>query len=112
MIEDAHEVSEACEMLLKHHSAVQSPIIKGVSMSTGSSFFRSPLLWFVVGAAAGFYGYKHRKEFAAALAKAGDMGRDFAQQQRENLEDLLEEAREAEEAGESVSDESAEPNAK
>jgi uncharacterized membrane protein len=77
-------------------------------MSTGNSLFRSPLLWFVVGAAAGYYGYKHRKEFAAALAKAGDMGRDFVQQQRESLEDLLEEAREAEEAEGTDGDEPAE----
>jgi uncharacterized membrane protein len=77
-------------------------------MSTGNSLFRSPLVWFVVGAAAGYYGYKHRKEFAAALAKAGDMGRDFVQQQRESLEDLLEEAREAEEAEGTGGDEPAE----
>jgi hypothetical protein len=66
-------------------------------MSTGNSIFRSPLIWFAIGAAAGYYGYKHRKEFVAALSKAGDMGMDFVQQQRENLEDLMEEAREAEE---------------
>jgi hypothetical protein len=81
-------------------------------MSTVSSFFRSPLVWFVVGAAAGYYGHKHRKEFAAALAKAGDMGRDFVQEQRESLEDLLEEAREAEEAEGTDADEPAEAGSK
>jgi uncharacterized membrane protein len=81
-------------------------------MSTGNSLLRSPLVWFALGAAAGYYGYKHRKEFAAALTKAGDAGRDYVQQQRENLEDLLEEAREAEEAQGTSADEPAEATTK
>jgi hypothetical protein len=110
MADATNETCELCETLTtEHHNVEMSSITKGVLMSTGSSLFRSPLLWFAVGAAAGYYGYKHRKELAATLAKAGDVGRDFVQQQRENLEDLLEEARESEEA---AGDESAESPAK
>jgi hypothetical protein len=102
MDDSTHEMCELGEALLRHYnkteSATASVITKGIVMSNGNSLFRSPLLWFAIGAAAGYYGYKHRKEFADLLAKANDMGRDFVQQQRENLEDLLEEAREAEEA--------------
>jgi hypothetical protein len=98
-----HEIGEVCEEFLGHHNIELSTITKGVIMSSGNTLFRSPLLWFLVGAAAGYYGYKHRKEFVAALAKAGDMGRDFVQQQRESLDDLLEEAQEAEEAAGSES---------
>jgi ElaB/YqjD/DUF883 family membrane-anchored ribosome-binding protein len=92
------EMCEVCEALLNHQGIDISSITKGAIMSTGNSLFRSPWLWFAVGAAAGYYGYKHRKEFAGVLAKAGDMGKDFVQQGKENLEDLLEEARENEEA--------------
>ena len=49
------------------------------------------------GAAAGYYGYKYRKEIAAALAKGTDMGKDMVLNARESLADLVEEAREAEE---------------
>ncbi|WP_459869323.1 hypothetical protein [Endothiovibrio diazotrophicus] len=69
-------------------------------MAGSNSVIRHPLLWFVVGAAAGYYGYKYRKEIAAAVSKGSDLGRDFMLQQRESLADLLEEAREAEEGGE------------
>jgi hypothetical protein len=66
---------------------------------TTNSLLRSPWLWFTLGAAAGYYAYKHRKEIVALTSRATDMGRDYMQQGKESLEDLLEEAREAEEAG-------------
>ncbi len=102
MSDSPHELCELGETLLRQYnkagSETASAITKGIVMSTGNSIFRSPLLWFAIGAAAGYYAYKNRKELAELLAKANDMGRDYVQQQRENLEDLLEEAREAEEA--------------
>lgn len=64
---------------------------------TTNSILRAPWLWFALGAAAGYYAYKHRKDIIALTSRATDMGRDFVQQGKENLEDLLEEAREAEE---------------
>lgn len=63
-----------------------------------SSFIRHPLVMFALGAAVGAAAYKYRKEIAAAVVRGTDLGRDLAQQQRESLADLLEEAREAEEA--------------
>ncbi len=67
-------------------------------MAGTNSIWRHPLLWFTIGAAAGYYSYKYRKEIAATVAKGADLGRDFVLQQRESLSDLLEEAQEAEEA--------------
>jgi hypothetical protein len=60
-------------------------------------FFTNPLVMFAAGAAVGYYGFKYRKEIAAAVAKASDMGRDFVLEQKEKLSDIVEEAREAEE---------------
>jgi hypothetical protein len=76
----------------------------GGTMTTGhvsKGLFRTvlgnPLIALAVGAAAGYYGYKYRKEIAAAAMKATDMGKDFVLQQKENLSDLVEEAKEVEE---------------
>ena len=60
----------------------------------------NPLVMFTLGAAAGYLGFKYRKEIAEALARASDMGRDFMEQQKESLEDIMEETKEAgDEAG-------------
>lgn len=55
-----------------------------------------PLVMLTVGAVAGYYGYKYRKEIATAVARASDMGKDFVLDQKEKLTDILEEEREAE----------------
>lgn len=60
-------------------------------------FFTNPLVMFAAGAAAGYLGFKYRKEITAAVTKASDMGKDFVLQQKEKLSDIVEEAREAEE---------------
>ncbi|MEO5336663.1 MAG: hypothetical protein H7841_07200 [Magnetospirillum sp. WYHS-4] len=69
----------------------------------GQSMFKrlltNPLVMFAAGAAVGYYGFKYRKEIAAAVAKASDMGRDFVLEQKEKLSDMVEETREAEEGG-------------
>jgi proteasome assembly chaperone (PAC2) family protein len=66
-------------------------------MSILRTFFRHPLVMLATGATAGYFICKYRTELMAALAKGTDMSRDFLQQRKENLEDILEEAREAEE---------------
>lgn len=66
-------------------------------MSIVRTFFRHPLVMLATGATAGYFVCKYRTELMAALAKGTDMSRDFLQQRKENLEDILEEAREAEE---------------
>jgi hypothetical protein len=40
--------------------------------------------------------HKYRKEVVLAVSKASGMSRDFALQQKENLADLMEEAKEQE----------------
>ena len=59
--------------------------------------FGNPWVALAIGAAAGYYGYKHRKEIIAAMMKATDMGKDFVLQQKETLSDIVEETKEAEE---------------
>ena len=63
-----------------------------------STFFKHPVVLLGVGAVAGFYIHKHRKEIIAAAEKYTGVGKDYFLQQKESLEDLAAEAREAEEA--------------
>lgn len=57
----------------------------------------NPLVAFGAGIAVGYLGFKYRKEIVATVAKTTDMGKDFMQNQKENLADIIEEAKEAEE---------------
>jgi hypothetical protein len=96
------QMKEMCEEMVSLHAKAYDTLKKGAVMAGTTSIIRHPLVWFALGAAAGYYGYKYRKEIAAAVAKGTDMGRDFVLQQRESLSDLLEEAREAEEGTEAA----------
>jgi hypothetical protein len=66
----------------------------------GATLFRNPLLLIAGGIAggiaAGYLLHKHEKEVILALSKLTGMGKDFALQQRENLDDLMAEAKEGE----------------
>jgi hypothetical protein len=44
----------------------------------------------------GYLLHKHEKEVVLAISKAIGMGKDFVMQQRENLDDLVAEAKETE----------------
>lgn len=100
-----HPMTEICETMMAQGSSVGPQLAKGAVMSVGMVAGRSvlgrlltnPLVLLAAGAAAGYYGYKYRKEIAAALAKGTDMGKDLVLNARESLADLVEEAREAEE---------------
>ena len=59
-----------------------------------SNFFKRPLVLLGIGAIAGFYAYKYRKEIIATATRYTEIGKDFALQQKENLEDLVAEAQE------------------
>ena len=48
------------------------------------------------GIAVGYLLHKHEKEVVLAISKAIGMGKDFVMQQRENLDDLVAEAKETE----------------
>ncbi|CAA7622786.1 hypothetical protein [Magnetospirillum sp. UT-4] len=58
----------------------------------------SPVVLFAAGVAVGYYGFKYRKEIAAAVAKGSDMGRDMVLNAKESLADLVEETRAGEAA--------------
>lgn len=66
----------------------------------GGSLLRNPLAMLATGVAAGavagYLIFKYEKEIILALSKATGMGKDFALQQRENLDDLVAEAQEKE----------------
>lgn len=70
-----------------------------------SNFFRHPVVLLGIGAVAGFYVHKYRKEIIAAAGKYTDLGKDYVLQQKENLEDLVAEAQEAEEEAGEVAEE-------
>lgn len=100
-------MKDACETMMAPTGDPTDQLMKGAAvMSVGyaagrgvlSRLLTSPLVIFAAGAAAGYYGYKYRKEIVAALAKGTDMGKDLVLNARENLADLVEEAREGEEA--------------
>ncbi len=64
----------------------------------GATLLRNPLLLLAGGLAAGYLLHKYEKEIVLALSKAAGMGKDFALHQKENLDDLIAEARESEAA--------------
>ncbi|MDD3447575.1 MAG: hypothetical protein PHF72_00925 [Gammaproteobacteria bacterium] len=87
------------------HQAAQSAthgLGAGAAMATTAAgrgllrtVFGNPWVTLAIGAAAGYLGYKYRKEIAAAVMNASEMGKDFVLQQKESLSDIAAEAREA-----------------
>jgi hypothetical protein len=68
--------------------------------SAMSKIVRHPLVLFGLGVAVGYLVHKYRKEIISTAAQIGEKGKDFVLQQRENLEDIVAESREAgEDAG-------------
>ncbi|CUW41049.1 protein of unknown function [Magnetospirillum sp. XM-1] len=76
--------------------------VMAVGYVAGKSLFGRllghPVVMLGAGIAIGYLGFKYRKEITAAMAKANDLGRDMVLNAKENLADLVEESREAEEA--------------
>lgn len=76
--------------------------VMAVGYVAGKSLFGRllghPVVMLGAGIAIGYLGFKYRKEITAAVAKANDLGRDMVLNAKENLADLVEESREAEEA--------------
>lgn len=56
---------------------------------------KSPLLMFSAGLVAGYYAHKHRQEILSTVGDAAERGKAFVLQQREHIEDMLAEGREA-----------------
>ena len=100
-------MKDVCETMMAPAAGAGTQLAKGaMAMSVGyvagrsilGRLFGNPLVIFAAGAAVGYYGYKYRKEIAAAVSKGTDLGKDLVLNARENLADLVEETREAEEA--------------
>ncbi len=91
-------------------SMMSHPVAKGAMMAAtgyaatrtlvGHGLLRNPLMLLAGGIAGGIaVGYllhKHEKEIVLAVSKAIGMGKDFVMQQRENLDDLVAEAKDTE----------------
>jgi hypothetical protein len=81
--------------------AVATGAVAVASTRAGSSLvgrvLSHPLIVFGLGVAAGYAIHKYRKEIIESATRASELGKDFVLQQRENLEDLVAEARETEE---------------
>lgn len=58
-----------------------------------SKLTKHPVLVFGMGVVAGYFVYKYRKDIIANASKSIDVGKDFILQQKENLEDLVAEAK-------------------
>ncbi len=102
-----HMMGEGMSGAMGH--MMSSPLATGAAMAGAGyvargivtrSLFANPLTLLVAGIAggvtAGYVLHRYRKEIVLAISKATGMSRDFALQQKENLADLLEEAREQE----------------
>ncbi len=59
-----------------------------------SKIVKNPVVVFGLGIVAGYFVYKYRKEIISSTNKAVDASKDFVLQQKENLEDLVAEAKE------------------
>jgi hypothetical protein len=83
---------------------IPSTLIKGAVMSAGaqsgksimSKLTKHPLLILGIGIAAGYYAHKYRKEIISSVNSAGEKGKDFVLQQKENIEDMVAETKESE----------------
>jgi hypothetical protein len=98
------------EMMKQGASMMSHPVAKGAMVAAtgyaatralvGQGLLRNPLLLLAGGIAGGIaVGYllhKHEKEIVLAVSRAIGMGKDFVMQQRENLDDLVAEAKETE----------------
>ncbi len=61
-----------------------------------SKIAKHPLLVFGAGMVAGYFVYKYRKEIISSASKTIEAGKDFVLHQKENLEDIVAEAKESE----------------
>lgn len=113
------------EMMKQGAGMMSHPVAKGAMVAAtgyaatralvGHGLLRNPLLLLAGGIAGGIaIGYllhKHEKEVVLAVSKAIGMGKDFVMQQRENLDDLVAEAKDTEAQAATAPAAAAEPGA-
>lgn len=101
-------IKQMPHMMSSAGHAMSTPLAKGAMMAAtgfaagrsllGASLLRNPLTLLAAGVAAGvvggFIAFKYQKEIIEGLSKVSGMGKDFALQQKENLNDLMAEAEE------------------
>jgi hypothetical protein len=66
----------------------------GVGGKVMSKLVKNPVVAFGMGVVAGYFVYKYRKEIISSTNKAVEASKDFVLQQKENLEDIVAEAKE------------------
>lgn len=97
MMETARQMPHMMGHLMAH------PMSTGAMMAAGGvaagkgllgGLFRNPLVMLAAGVAAGYLLFRYQKEIVETASKLSGMGKDFVLQQKENLEDLLAEAKE------------------
>jgi len=93
------------------HSSKGEVIAKGVATAVAASTIiqtgkgvmttlaKNPLVMFGLGIAAGFLVHKYRKEIISITSKTAEQSKDFVLRQKENLIDLIAEAQEDTEEG-------------
>lgn len=73
-------------------AAVAAPAVKHTLIGR---LVRNPWVLFGAGLAVGYLVHKYRQEIIDSAVRAGEKGKDFVLQQRENLEDLVASGKEA-----------------
>ena len=93
------------------HSSKGEVIAKGVATAVAASTIiqtgkgvmttlaRHPLVMFSLGVAAGYLAHRYRKEIISITSKTAEQSKDFVLRQKENLIDLIAEAQEDTEEG-------------
>jgi uncharacterized membrane protein len=77
---------------------VMAGTLATATVNTGSKLMskaaKHPVAVFGLGMLAGYFVYKYRKDIIASASKTIDAGKDFVLHQKENLEDIVAEAKE------------------
>lgn len=93
----SHPASAVTLQHLAGGAAATGAAVVTAGSHTGRTFmgriFRHPVVLFGLGVAVGYSIHKYRKEIIQAANDAAEKSKDFVLQQRENLEDILEEGK-------------------
>ncbi len=94
-----HDMSDMAKGHAGHSMGKQVAMgtVATATVNTGgklmSKVSKHPVLVFGLGVVAGYMIFKYRKEIISSTTKAVDAGKDFVLNQKENLEDIVAEAK-------------------